>query len=429
MHIGTVRTALFSYLYAKQNNGTFLVRIEDTDTDRNRPEWTEMIWNDFAWCGLNADKKYIQSEHLVRHTELLKKLIAEDKAYISKEPSKDNPEQEVEVIRFRNPNRVVTFNDLIHGDISFDTSDLKDFVIARSLDAPLYHFAVVVDDADAGVTHVIRGEDILSSTPRQILIQEALGFPRPVYIHLPLILGKDKKKLSKRKHVVSLDDYRAAGYLPIGIINYLALLGWNPGTDEEIFDMNQLLQKFSLDQLQKSGAVFDDVKLKWVNREHMLRMSDDAFLVEALTWVGAGTKIFLESPHGPKLIPVMRERASTFGDIKAADEAGEYDYFMKAPTPAAGQLAWKGEEGVATKARLERVIELLGALSASEWTSESVKAALWPFAESEGKGQVLWPTRVALSGREKSPDPFVIAGIIGRDETLRRLQGAVEMLS
>lgn len=428
MHIGTVRTALFSYLYAKQNGGKFLVRIEDTDTDRNKPEWTKMIWDDFEWCGLIADQKYVQSEHLARHTELLKKLVAEDKAYISKEPSKDDANVMVEVVRFRNPNTTVTFDDVIHGSISFDTTDLKDFVIARSIEAPLYHFAVVVDDADAGVTHVLRGEDILSSTPRQILIQEALGFPRPIYVHLPLILSKDKKKLSKRKHVVSLDDYRVAGYLSSAIINYLALLGWNPGTDEEIFTMDQLIQKFSLDQLQKSGAVFDDVKLKWVNREHMLKMSVGDFKNYAKTFVGDETRVFLDSDKGDMLVGVMRERSQTFGEIRDMDAAGDFKLFYERPEYP-GELLLKKETAEATKARLEHVVGLLEAVEASEWSPTRVKDALWPYAESEGRAQVLWPTRVALSGREKSPDPFTIAGIIGRDETLARLHAAFSLCS
>ena len=228
MHIGTVRTALFNYLFAKQRGGTYFVRIEDTDKERNKEEWVDAIWRDFEWCGIIPQARYRQSKHVDRHKELLRKLVASDKAYVSKEPKKDDPTQTVEVVRLRNPGVEITFTDLIRGDITFDTSELGDFVIARSIDDPLYHFAVVVDDGDAGVTHVLRAEDHISNTPRQILILEALGFPRPIYAHFPLILAPDRAKLSKRKHGASIDKYRAQGFLAPAILNYLALLGWNP---------------------------------------------------------------------------------------------------------------------------------------------------------------------------------------------------------
>ncbi len=421
MHIGTVRTALFSYLYAKKNNGKFLVRIEDTDTSRNRADWTEMIWRDFAWCGLVADKKYIQSEHLARHTELLQKLIAENKAYVSKEPSHDDPSTQVEVIRLRNQNKVVTFNDEIHGEIKVDTTDLGDFVIARSLTAPLYHFAVVVDDADAGVTHVLRGEDILSSTPRQILIQEALGFSRPVYVHLPLILGKDKKKLSKRKQVVSLDSYRNEGFIPAGIVNYLALLGWNPKTDEEIFTMDELISRFSFEGLQQSGAVFDDVKLKWFNREHMLRMSTEDFWLYAKPFLREDVISFIErAGRVAEFVAVLRERASTFGEIKASCEVGEYDFYPTAPN-FDRELITSKSDAESARDVITSLIDLLDKIDIKQWNKDSVKEALMPYADQTGRTIVLWPLRTILSGRERSPDPFTIAGIIGKDETISRL--------
>lgn len=429
MHIGTVRTALFNYLFAKKHNGTYFVRIEDTDKERNRPEWTEAIWSDFDWVELPPDKKYVTSEHLARHVELLKKIVAEGKAYVSKEPAKDDPTKEVEVVRLKNPGTSITFEDLIRGKVTFDTTELGDFVIARAIDDPLYHFAVVVDDGDAGVTHVIRAEEHLSNTPRQILILEALGFLRPTYAHIPLILAPDRSKLSKRKHAASVDVYRSKGYLPEAIINYLALLGWNPGTEKEIFTMDELIREFSLEKVQHSGAIFDEAKLKWFNREYMLKLSEDSFAEYAKKFLSdEAQKGFDQKNIWPAMIAVMRERASTFGEIGDADRAGEYRFFYEAPTPPPGLFGWKGEPGEASKPRLERVLGLLEALQ-GEWNAATVKEALWAFAESEGRGQVLWPTRIALSGREKSPDPFTIAGIIGRDETLLRIRGAITALS
>jgi glutamyl-tRNA synthetase len=427
MHIGTVRTALFNYLWAKKNNGQFLVRIEDTDAERNRPEWTEMIWKDYEWCGLVPDKKYIQSEHLARHTELLQKLIAEDKAYISKEQSKDDAGKEVELVRFRNPGVTVTFNDSIRGNISFDTAELGDFVIARSLTEPLYHFAVVVDDADAGVTHIIRGEDILSSTPRQILIQEALGFTRPQYVHLPLILSKDRKKLSKRNDVVSLEDYRNRGFIPEGIINYLALLGWNPGTTEELFTIEELTKRFSLEQLQKSGAIFDDVKLKWFNHEHLKRLSALEYEMRL--------KEFLEEhkERAPDylidIVSELRNRAQTLGEAAEALRAGEFSFMEKDITLDPLLLVQGAKADAETiKKHLGKVIEILAGLDEEKFTPEATKASIFPYATEVGRASVLWPLRVALSGKEKSPDPFILLSLIGKAASIARINQALQIL-
>ncbi|MCC6475212.1 MAG: glutamate--tRNA ligase, partial [Burkholderiales bacterium] len=255
--MGGVRTALFSFLYARQNKGTFALRIEDTDKARNREEWTTGLIEDLGWLGLHHDTFVIQSERVASHTAYLKKIIEEGKAYISKETPKEEGQRD-EVVRFKNPNKVVVINDLIRGEVSIDTTDLGDFIIARSLEEPLYHFAVVVDDMEMGITHVIRAEEHLSNTPRQILIQEAIGGSRPVYAHLPLVLAADKSKLSKRKHgeTVSLTYYRSRGYLPAAIINFVALLGWNPGTEQEIMSLDELIAQFKLENVQKGGAVF-----------------------------------------------------------------------------------------------------------------------------------------------------------------------------
>ena len=256
IHIGNVRTALFNYLYAKHHGGQFILRIEDTDKARSKPEFEEGILESLSWLGLRHDNEiFRQSERGAVYKKYLDKLIAEDKAYISLEDEGENRE----VIRFRNPNQKIVFEDLVRGEVSFDTTELGDFIIARNKDEPLYHLAVVIDDFESGVTHVIRGEDHVSNTPRQILIQEALGAPRPIYAHLPLILASDRSKLSKRKHgeSVSLDYYRKKGYLAEALINYLALLGWNPGTNEEIFTLEKLVKVFDIAKIQKGGAVFD----------------------------------------------------------------------------------------------------------------------------------------------------------------------------
>jgi len=419
MHIGTVRTALFNYIFAKQRGGTYLVRIEDTDKERNKAEWVEAIWRDFEWCDLPPDKKYIQSEHLARHQELLQKLVAEDKAYISKEPKKDDSTQTVEVVRLRNPGTSVTFTDLIRGDVTFDTAELGDFVIARAIDDPLYHFAVVVDDGDAGVTHVLRAEEHISNTPRQILILEALGFKRPVYGHFPLILAPDRSKLSKRKHGASIENYRKEGFIPEAVLNYLALLGWNPGTPQELFTLDELMSAFSIDRMQKSGAIFDLHKMLWFNHEHLKRLSDKEY-AERL-------EAFCGKEIDPRLVPLLKARAQTLAEAATA-LTEEFGFFGAISYDPALLLQGGKLTAEISSNHLKSVAELLEHIPDEGFTASQLKDIIWPYATEQGRGAVLWPLRVALSGKEKSPDPFVIASLIGKAETLARIATALQNL-
>lgn len=429
IHIGNVRTGIFNYLFARHVGGDFTIRVEDTDKERSKREYEVEMLANIAWLGLKKDNEVVlrQSERTEIYKKYLQDLIAKDLAYISVETEGANKE----VVRFRNPNKVIVFQDLIRGEVSIDTTDLGDFIIARNINDPVYHMAVVVDDFEGGTTHVIRGEDHISNTPRQILIQEAIGAPRPIYAHLPLIVAADRSKLSKRKHgaSVSLDYYRQKGYLPQGILNYLTLLGWNPGTDQEIFTLEELIPAFSFDKVQKSSAVFDETKLAWVNREHMLRLTPEAFWEHAEEFLTPETVTELDTLNlWRSVVPVMRERASTFGEIGDADRAGDYSLFYRAPVFEPSVLLWKEEASDTTKARLERILSLLEGVT-EPWTAENIKFGVWDYAEKEGKGQVLWPMRVSLSGREKSPDPFTISSIIGRDETLRRITSAIALLT
>lgn len=430
LNIGGARAGIFAYLFARHEKGKFILRIEDTDTERSKKEYENNIIESLKWLGVEYDESYIQSEHEKRHEEVLQKLIAEDKAYVSKEtPAEEG--QRTEVIRFKNPNRVVTFNDAVRGPVSMNTSDLGDFVIAKSSTEPLFHLAVVVDDWDEGVTHVIRGEDHISNTPRQILLQEAVGAPTPVYAHLPLILGPDRSKLSKRKGAKAITEYREMGYLPEAILNYDAFLGWHPGTDEEVFTKEGLIERFTLEQVQKSGAIFDEVKLRWYNREHLVRLSPETFLSYAEKFLSAETfRALKKAGLLEKLVPIMRERVATFGELKEFDEAGEFSFYTEAPSYDKEKLVWSKEPDVTkTLERLHRTQALLELISPEDWHDKKIKEILWPYAESEGRGGVLWPLRYALSGREKSPDPFTIAGIIGKDETEKRIASAIQELS
>jgi len=269
LHIGTARTAFFNYLFAKKHKGKFILRIDDTDRERSTKEFEQNILDNLEWLGIHYDELYRQSERTEIYVSYLDKVIESGKAYISKDEAKGEGKRR-EVIRLKNPNKKISFNDLVRSEVTFDTTELGDIVIAKSMEEPLYHFASVVDDFEMSITHIIRGEDHISNTPRQILIQEAIGAPRPLYAHLPLILASDRSKLSKRKHgeSVSLNYYKNQDYLPQAILNYLALLGWNPGTDQEIFTVRELIEVFDISRVHKGGAIFDEKKLAWVNRKH-----------------------------------------------------------------------------------------------------------------------------------------------------------------
>jgi len=430
LHIGTARTALYNYLFARKHGGTFIIRSEDTDRSRSTREFEKEILDGFAWLGLESDAYtgvdfYRQSEQVTLYRNYLEKLVKNDQAYISKEESNAKDGSMVELVRLRNQNKAVTFHDEIRGDITFDTTELGDFIIARSLDDALYHFAVVVDDYHMGVTHVIRGEDHISNTPRQILIQEAIGATRPIYAHLPLILAPDRSKMSKRHGAVAIFDYKNQGFLPEAISNYLALIGWNPGTEQEMFSLSELTEAFDLSKIQKSGAIFDIEKLKWFNREY-LKKAPDVVFAETLRQALAQRfpEQTLSSRVEKNLIGLVRDRSVILSDITHEVESGEYDFAFIPPTIISEMLKWKKDQGVQdTLPRLLRVNELLGDASDSD-TPDDIKNILWEYAESVGKGEVLWPLRVALSGKEKSPDPFTIIATIGIREAQKRIQTA-----
>ena len=431
LQMGNVRTALFAYLFARQNKGKFILRIEDTDKERSTKESDQAIIDSMKWLGFDYDEFYRQSERGEIFKKYLNKLITEDKAYISKE---ENPEegQSKEVIRFRNPNKKVKFIDLIRGEIEFDTTELGDFVIAKSLNEPIFHLSVVVDDFEMGVTHVIRGEDHISNTPRHILIQEAIGAPRPIYAHLPLVLWEDKSKLSKRKHgeKVSLQFYKDLGYLPEAVINFLAMIGWNPGGDKEIFSIDELTKLFDFRKIQKSGAVFNVKKLDWINKEYIRSMNYELRITRIKEELEkAGVKNLDEKMLG-KIDLVATERISRFGEIKEMAERGEFDYFFKAPEFPKEKLLWKDEKDFTkTKKHLEYVLEKISAVTEKEWNKETLKTAVWDYAEKEGRGNVLWPLRYSLSGMEKSPDPFTLAELLGKAVTVERVTNALNLLS
>jgi glutamyl-tRNA synthetase len=418
LNIGGMRAGIFAYLFARHNKGKFIVRIEDTDKERSKKEYENNIFESLSWLAIEIDQTYRQSEHAARHEELLRKLVAEGKAYVSKEKPKE-PGGRTEVIRFRNPSKKITFTDAVHGEISVDTSDLKDFVIAKSFSEPLFHFAVVVDDWDENVTHVVRGEDHISNTPRQILLQEALGAPRPEYAHLPLIMGNDRSKLSKRKGAAAITEYRELGYVPEAILNYDAFLGWHPAGEKEVYTQEELIAEFTLERVQKSPAMFDETKLLWFNHEHLKKLSDAGY--------AARFKEFSGKDIDPRLISLLKDRAKTLKE--AADMLeGEFAFFGDVSyDPALLLQNGKIAPEVASN-HLKALAELLENIPNEGFTAAQLKDIIWPYATDQGRGDVLWPLRVALSGLQKSPDPFTIAGLLGKKETLGRIARAVKKL-
>ncbi len=391
LHVGTARTTLFNYLFAKKMGGKFIMRIEDTDKERSTKEFEANILDGLEWLGFQHDELYRQSERTEIYVSYLKKMLENGSAYLSQEEVKGEG-QRAEVIRFRNPNKKIVFDDAIRGTIEFDTTELGDFIIAKSETEPLYHLAVVVDDHEMGVTHVIRGEDHISNTPRQILIQEGIGATRPLYAHLPLMLGEDRSKLSKRKHgaVVWIDTYKNKNYLPEAMVNYLALLGWNPGTEQEIFTMEELIKDFDLGKIQKGGAIFDIKKLDWVNKEHVKRL------------------------------PPEKQRALLLESIK--DEP----YMVGKPVLDPEQIAWKKSTKEEALIHLEKVSEILKGETGG---MGEMGSAVMAYAEGVGKGNVLWPMRYALSGATASPDPLTLLEILGKEKSLARLKNAIMALN
>ena len=426
-HIGTARTALFNYLFARHNGGTIVFRSEDTDRTRSKKEHEDEIIEGLTWLGISWDSFSRQSERTERYGELIDKLLKEDKAYVSTEPSRDDPTRMVDIVRLHNPGTSVTFTDLIRGDITFDTAELGDFVIARSLSDALYHFAVVADDMDAGVTHVIRGEDHISNTPRQILIQQALGAPRPAYAHLPLIVDEKRAKLSKRSGATSVMDYRDEGFLPEALVNYLALLGWSAGDDREEFSLTALVKEFTLENVHKSSAAWNREKLLSVNQRWMRQLSAEDFISRGKLTAPDVDKL-------EKLVPLLKERAQTF---KEAQDmlSGELSCLFAEPSLSRESLVAKepADRAGMTKTALEGLLEPLNALP-DDVSAMAVKETVMPFADAEeakgkgGRGAVLWPLRYALSGAERSPDPFSLISILGREESISRVRKAIAIL-
>mgnify|MGYP001579982804 CR=1 FL=1 len=443
-HIGNARTALFSYLFAKKNHGEFLLRIEDTDIERSKKEYEEDIIAGLKWLGLVWDGEITrQRDRSPRHRECLEKLLAENKAFycrhtpdelereqknqeLEKIPfkhdcdHKNNPAGHSGVIRLKNPKKKIIFNDLIRGEIVFESELLGDMVLAKDLDTPLYNFAVVVDDADMEITHVIRGEDHLSNTPKQILIQEALELKRPEYAHLPLILSPDRSKLSKRHGGTSVTEYKNMGYLPQALLNLMALMGWHPTTNQEIFSLEELIKEFDLDRVQKAGAVFNKDKLDSINQHYIKQLVPAelaGYLAPYLTQYNPNQEQLIKVAH------LFQNRLNKFSEIKELAA-----FIFDIPKYPPDLLIWKNSSAEKTKDNLETALMVLEKVAESSFDIDATTTELMPAANKIGRGELLWPLRVALSGLEKSPGPFEIMEVLGRSESISRIKKAIERI-
>lgn len=414
LHLGNYRTAVFAYLYAKKMGGKFIVRIEDTDRERSKQEYADNILESLAWLSLTYDELYKQSENIASHTKCLQMLVDSGAAYISHEVAKDGSGVMRALVRFKNKGETVIFEDAIRGKIETDTTDLGDFVIAKSITEPLFHLAVVVDDHEEGVTHVIRGEDHIANTPRQILIARALGFPSPVYAHLPLVLAEDRTKLSKRKGALPVTAYRDMGYLPQALLNFMAFTGWNPGGEQEIYTIDELISLFDLSRIHKGGAIFNKEKLSWMNKEHLRRVPKEDTLQAITPYFEGYDSLILE-----KLLPTIIDRISAYGELTSITTP-EFGFFKDRPSISIEKIIWKDTEKGETKMHLDAVASLLETTTFE--SPEVIKETIMPYAEIHGKGNVLWPLRMSLSGQEKSVDPFTICYVLGKEEVIARIK-------
>ncbi len=412
LHVGTARSALFNELFARKQGGEFLVRVEDTDKERSKPEYEENIVEGLKWLGLTWDGDIVrQSENLEAHTAALQTLLDADKAYL-----------EDKAIRLRVEPKEISFTDLVRGEVKVHTDGFEgDFVIARAIDDPLYHLAVVVDDHDMAITHVIRGEDHLHNTIKHILIQRALGYEQPEYAHLPLLLDENRKKLSKRAGETNLLAFRDMGYLPEAMVNYLALLGWNPGDDREIFSHEELIKEFSLEKVQKGGAIFSIEKLQSVNKHYIKELSSEELLKQAQPFLEKAGVEISDEEYMKQALATEQDRVATLAELPEAIgfflPGWEADYDP-------GILVWRKSDADTTRELLTKLTQKIEMLEENEFIAERLEEVLmaWIDEHELGRGDTLWPMRVALTGREHSPGPFEVAAVLGRDETLKRLE-------
>jgi len=454
LHIGGARTALFNWLFAKQNKGTFLLRIEDTDLERSKSEYINQITDALSWLNLKWDEDIVlQSNNKDRHEEMVQKMldngtayrcflqkdeldqlrqVSEQKKEIFRVPQtyrdlSKNEEQELLnekksfTVRLKVPEGETEFTDLVYGTIKVQNKDLDDFIIARSDGSPTYNFVVAIDDSDMSISHVVRGDDHLANTPKQILVYRALGLKEPIFAHLPMILGSDKKRLSKRHAATNVQEYKEKGFTAQAILNYLSLLGWNPDSDKEIFSDNELIESFQFDQVQKKSAVFDEKKLLWISQQHLTEMSVRDAMNEIYKlnpdW-GDG----LDWNYLKEIVKLIKDRSKTISEIAEMSElffqdSLEYDKDLISKT-------FKEESASITK-DFKNAIE-----STQKWDRSEIENIFDNLMTQHDVqiGKVMKPIRVALTGIPYGPGIFDLILLLGKEMCLKRLRKLLSLL-
>jgi glutamyl-tRNA synthetase len=421
LHVGGARTALFNWLFARRHGGTFVLRIEDTDAERSSWDMVAGIVDGLRWLGLDWDEgpdvggphaPYFQSQRLEKYREHAERLVREGAAYVDEG-----------AIRFKVPPGQTSFDDLVHGPVKFENEHIENFVILRSDRHPTYHLSVVVDDIDMQITHVVRGDDHISNTPKQVLLYKAFGAAPPAFAHVPLILGPDKKRLSKRHGATSVMEYHRLGYLPEAMVNFLALLGWSPGGDRELFTRDELVERFTLEGISGGNAVFNPEKLDWFNQQHIARLPAEELLRriepqlreqglwrDSLTgdesaWTAAVLELL--KPRVKKLDQLVDDLRPFLVEQTAIDPSAAAKHFTADAKATMGALA----------AELERT---------SGWDPAALEGLLRATAEQAGlkAAALIHATRVAVTGRTVSPGLFDVLALLGRDRVVRRLRDA-----
>ena len=454
LHIGGARTALFNWLYAKKNDGKFLLRIEDTDLERSKSEYIDQITDALSWLGLDWDDDIVlQSKKKSRHEQVVHQMIEAGTAYrcfLSKEEIDDLRKKSEEkkdlfrvpktyrdcsldeqqaliddgksfTVRLKIPEGITEFSDLVYGTIKVDNKELDDFIIARSDGSPTYNFVVAIDDSDMNITHVIRGDDHLANTPKQILVYQALGLEIPTFTHLPMILGSDKKRLSKRHAATNVQEYRDKGFTSTAIINYLSLLGWNPDSDQEIFDINELVDSFNFAQVQKKPATFDEKKLLWVSGQQMaiMKTNDTIRELESLdnNW-GADQ----DSQYKSDVINLIKDRSKTLNDLIEIS-----DVFFKENIVYDKEMS----QNILDSNAVKIIEDLHQALSSEDNWKRDVLESIFDNLMTQhelGLGKLIKPIRFALTGLGYGPGIFDMMILLGKSRCLNRLSNTMDLI-
>ena len=451
LHIGGARTALFNYLFSHHNQGQFLVRIEDTDLERSKQEFTNQICESMKWLGLTWDEDLVfQSQRTNQYKIAIDSLLDCGEAYrcfstkdeldkireetnsysypgIWRERSDIEIQSEIDngnpfTIRLKTPESGETsFDDLIYGTIKVEHSEIDDFIIARSDGSPVYNLTNVVDDNDMGITHVIRGEDHISNTPKQILMYKALGWDVPTFAHLPMILGQDKKRLSKRHGATGVQSYRDDGFQPEALLNYLSLLGWNPGTEEEVMSLHEIIEKFELSKVHKKSAVFDEKKLNWISGQHLAMQSNNT-IISDIKLINDTWGNFESHEYCLNVIDLIKSRSKSLVELME-----QSNYYFNDPNEfdeKSVRKIWKdGTKDIVESVRL--ILETI-----DNWENKFLEEKLKSFMEERelGFGKVMKPVRLAICGTVNGPSLFAIMDLVGKDACLRRINYAIDTL-